>query len=85
MPTSVSRSFGMPRPRVTFSRKGTTSSGPSGPPKDSSSSASYGAGSVGVRVSGMVPILPPVTARPVQGFRWRVSGISRVRTMDHGS
>lgn len=33
---------GMPLPRVTFSRKGTTSSGPSGPPKDSSSRASYG-------------------------------------------
>src|SRR5690348_15969903 len=32
----------MPRPRVTFSRKGTTSSGPSGPPKESSSKASYG-------------------------------------------
>ena len=32
----------MPRPRVTFSRNGTTSSGFSGPPKDSSSRASYG-------------------------------------------
>src|SRR3954468_21132186 len=32
----------MPRPRVTFSRKGTTSSGPSGPPNDTSRRASYG-------------------------------------------
>ena len=31
----------MPRPRVTFSRNGTTSSGPSGPPKETSRSASY--------------------------------------------
>src|SRR5437868_14018604 len=29
------------RPQVTFSRKGITSSGPSGPPKDSRSNASY--------------------------------------------
>src|SRR6478735_1951386 len=33
----------MPRPRVTFSRNGTTSSGFSGPPKDTTSRASYGA------------------------------------------
>src|SRR5690242_5698103 len=32
----------MPRPRVTFSRNGRTSSGPSGPPKETRSSASYG-------------------------------------------
>src|SRR3954447_15532058 len=40
----------MPRPRVTFSRNGITSSGPSGPPKESTSSASLrpaGAGSAG--------------------------------------
>src|SRR3954449_2648920 len=39
----------MPRPRVTFSRNGSTSSCPSGPPKDRTSSASRrpaGAGSV---------------------------------------
>src|SRR4051812_24894371 len=39
----------MPRPRVTFSRNGSTSSGPSGPPKESSRTASRrpaGAGSV---------------------------------------
>src|SRR5512132_578809 len=33
----------MPRPRVTFSRNGITSSGASGPPKDTSRTASYGA------------------------------------------
>ena len=33
----------MPRPAVTFSRNGTTSSGLSGPPKETSSRASYGA------------------------------------------
>src|SRR5687767_15277658 len=33
----------MLRPRVTFSRNGTTSSGPSGPPKETTSTASYGA------------------------------------------
>ena len=33
----------MPRPRVTFSRNGTTSSGFSGPPKETSRRASYGA------------------------------------------
>src|SRR4029453_1088580 len=33
----------MPRPRVTFSRNGITSSGPSGPPKGTSMTASYGA------------------------------------------
>ena len=43
----------MPRPRVTFSRKGTTSSGPSGPPNDTSSRASYGRMSAG----GMVTIV----------------------------
>ncbi len=32
----------MPRPRVTFSRNGTTSSGLSGPPKETSRRASYG-------------------------------------------
>ena len=42
----------MPRPRVTFSRNGTTSSGLSGPPKDTSSSASYGAASVVMRSFG---------------------------------
>src|SRR5436305_1395314 len=31
----------MPRPRVTFVRNGTTSSGPSGPPKDTRSSACF--------------------------------------------
>ena len=36
------RSRGMPRPRVTFSRNGTTSSGFSGPPKETSRRASYG-------------------------------------------
>ena len=43
----------MPRPRVTFSRNGTTSSGPSGPPNDTSSRASYGRTSAG----GMVTIV----------------------------
>src|SRR4051794_4389850 len=44
----------MPRPAVTFSRKGSTSSGFSGPPNDNRSSASYGrAGEVGT-----VSILP---------------------------
>src|SRR5262245_14916047 len=33
----------MPRPRVTRSRKGSTSSGPSGPPKEKPRRASYGA------------------------------------------
>src|SRR5208337_278815 len=31
----------MPRPRVTFSRNGITSSGPSGPPNETSRKASY--------------------------------------------
>src|SRR5271165_5841447 len=31
----------MPRPRVTFSRNGITSSGPSGPPNETSKKASY--------------------------------------------
>ena len=39
----------MPRPRVTFSRNGSTSSGCSGPPKETSSRASYGAESGGMR------------------------------------
>src|SRR5262245_50955122 len=34
----------MSRPRVTFCRNGSTSSGPSGPPKDTISRASYGSG-----------------------------------------
>ena len=37
------RSGGMSRPRVTFSRNGSTSSGPSGPPKETSSTASNAA------------------------------------------
>src|SRR5690606_7871484 len=39
--TSSNRPRGTPRPLVTFSRKGMTSSGPSGPPKDSQSNAAY--------------------------------------------
>ena len=38
----------MPRPRVTFSRNGSTSSGRSGPPKETSSTASYGSSTVGM-------------------------------------
>src|SRR5262249_47345829 len=52
-------SRGMPRPAVTFSRKGSTSSGFSGPPNDSSKSASYGRAS-GV---GTVSILPARRSR----------------------
>ena len=38
--TAVSRSRGIPRPRVTFSRKGRTSSAASGPPNETSMTAS---------------------------------------------
>src|SRR4051812_1689482 len=72
-PTSSSRSLGILRPRVTFSRNGTTSSGFSGPPKDTTSSASYGAtstrsGPEGARAAavsaGMGPILGKRGLRP---------------------
>src|SRR6185437_88654 len=47
----------MPRPRVTFSRNGMTSSGPSGPPNETSRKASY---------AGMVPSNQPCPA----AMRW---------------
>src|SRR4051794_22672701 len=46
----------MPRPRVTFSRNGMTSEWPSGPPKESSSSASRRPGGAG-RADGATPPL----------------------------
>src|SRR5262249_20289090 len=39
--TTCKRSGGTSRPRVTFWRKGATSSGPSGPPKDTTTRPSY--------------------------------------------
>src|SRR5687768_4097403 len=47
----------MPRPRVTFSRNGITSSGPSGPPKDRTSSASRRPGGAGSPDGGVPPLL----------------------------
>src|SRR3954463_7715895 len=59
----------MPRPRVTFSRNGITSSWPSGPPKESTSSASRrppGAGSVG----GSTPPLLRTASDGASSGRW---------------
>src|SRR5512143_709512 len=47
----------MPRPRVTFSRNGITSSGPSGPPNDSSSNASRRPGGAGTAEGSVPPLL----------------------------
>src|SRR5664280_1845032 len=42
----------MPRPRVTVRRNGSTSSGPSGPPKETTRTASYGASGAGFGAAG---------------------------------
>src|SRR5689334_2247773 len=48
----------MPRPRVTFSRNGTTSSGASGPPNETSRTASYGDRSSGTEVTRSIMAKP---------------------------
>src|SRR5689334_11676514 len=50
----------MPRPRVTFSRNGTTSSGASGPPNETRTTASYGDKSRGVAPCFGGEITPPI-------------------------
>src|SRR5687768_9537007 len=67
----------MPRPRVTFSRNGITSSGPSGPPKESTSSASRrpaGAGSA----DGAAPPLLRTASEGSSSGRWPEGVMSTV-------
>src|SRR5512146_2699394 len=59
----------MPRPRVTFSRNGMTSSGPSGPPNETSRKASY-AGMVPSNQGGRTAMPGPAPRKPVDGIRY---------------
>src|ERR687886_937266 len=59
----------MPRPRVTFSRNGRTSSGPSGPPKRSTSSASRRPDGAGSADGGVPPLLRTASDGSSSG-RW---------------
>src|SRR3954447_6295442 len=66
----------MPRPRVTFSRNGRTSSGPSGPPKPSTSNASRRPAGAGSAEGAGPPLLR--TAREGSSSGRRPGGVIEV-------
>src|SRR5215212_5619904 len=67
----------MPRPRVTFSRNGRTSSFPSGPPKESTSSASRRPAGAGCMDGGTPPLLRTASDGSSSG-RWPAGVMSTV-------
>src|SRR5690348_16615904 len=72
----------MPRPRVTFSRNGMTSSGPSGPPNETSRKASY-SGMPPSNQGGRTAMPGPLTPQknPVDGIRYIIDrGVLRPMT-----